>query len=114
MKLKSIQGLPLLDKHCAPLGWPEDGRAATLDSFLHQNDFPAAIITTIGAGLVRHFLLMAVRALCERVRVQEVMSSPTVPPCLGMSSFRVWHKISTLFRKDFWRKNEKPPDNSHC
>jgi len=52
----------------------------------------------VWAGLVRHFLLVAVGALSERVHIQEVMSSSAVPPCLGMSSFGIWHRISTLFR----------------
>jgi len=52
----------------------------------------------VWASLVRHFLLVAVWALSERVHYQEVMSSPAVPPCLGMSSFGIWHRISTLFR----------------
>ena len=67
--------------------------------FLHQNDFPPAVITAVWAGMVRHFLLVAVGALSERVHIQEVMSSPAVPPCLGMSSFGIWHRILTLFRK---------------
>jgi hypothetical protein len=57
--------------------------------------------------LVRHFLLVAVGALRQRVRIQEVMGSPAVPPCLGMSSFGVWHKISTLFRNVVEQANEK-------
>jgi hypothetical protein len=55
--------------------------------------------------LVRHFLLVAVRALRQRVLIQEVVSPPAVPPCLGMSSFGVWHKISALLRKVLKREN---------
>jgi hypothetical protein len=57
--------------------------------------------------LVRHFLLVAVGALRQPGRIQEVMSSPAVPPCLGMSSFGVWHKISTLFRNVLEQADEK-------
>ena len=78
---------------------PRGRSRRNLSRFLHQHDFPAAIITAVGTGLVRHFLLVAVGAFRQRLLIQEVMSSPAVPPCLGMSSFGVWHKISTLFRK---------------
>jgi hypothetical protein len=64
------------------------------------------VITTVRAGLVRHFLLVAVGALSERMHIQKVMSSPAVPPGLGMSSLGIWHRISTFFRKVLERENE--------
>jgi hypothetical protein len=76
-----------------------------LRRFFHQHHFPATIITAVGTGLVRHFLLVAVGALRQRLRIQEVMSSSAVPPRLGMSPFGVWHKVSALFRNVEKRKN---------
>jgi hypothetical protein len=64
------------------------------------------IIAAVRAGLVRHFLLVAVGALSQRLHIEEVMSSPAVPPCLGMSSFGVWHRILTLFRKVLQREDK--------
>jgi hypothetical protein len=70
-----------------------------LGRFLHQNDFPSAVIAAVGAGLVRHFLLVAVGALSERIHLQEVMGPAAIPPRLGMSSFGIWHKIQLSSEK---------------
>src|SRR2546427_2383961 len=58
---------------------------------LHQNYFPPAIIAAVRTGLMGQLGFVAMRALGQRLRNQEIVGSPPVASRLGVSSFWIWH-----------------------
>src|SRR6266566_4660294 len=61
------------------------------DGLFHQNYFPPAIIAAVRAGLMGQLGFVAMRALGQRLRNQEIVGSPPVASRLGVSSFWIWH-----------------------
>lgn len=73
------------------------GNLQSLLSLLHQNGFPAAVVSAVRTGLVGQFHLVTVRAFRQRRRLQMIMRSPAITPGFRMPSFRVRHKSLFLF-----------------
>jgi hypothetical protein len=65
--------------------------AEQLAGFFHFHYFAAFVVTALGAGAVRHFLLVAVRALRERVLRQRIMRAAGGTAFLGVSPFWIRH-----------------------
>jgi hypothetical protein len=59
------------------------------------DDFPVFVIAAVRAGAVRHAQLVAVRTLGEGSRTQMIVCPPPIPPGFGMSSFWIWHIMSS-------------------
>ena len=53
--------------------------------FFDLEDLYILVVTAVRAGVVRGFLLPAVRAADERNRGEPVVGPPLSPPCLGVS-----------------------------
>ncbi len=70
--------------------------AGKLAGFFDVQNFTALVVAALGAGAMRHLLLMAIGALRERVSLQGVVRTSGTGARLGMSAFRVWHESSSL------------------
>src|SRR3984893_15172356 len=64
---------------------------ARLAGFLDVQNFAALIVAALGAGTMRHFALVAVRALGEGVTFVGVVSAPRACARFGVSPFWIWH-----------------------
>ena len=69
--------------------WPAGGRGL-LGLFDFEN-FLALVVATLGAGTVRHFALVTIRTLRERVSREMIMGAPEGRAPFGVSPFRICH-----------------------
>ena len=65
--------------------------AERLAGFFYFNYFATFVVTALGAGAMRHLLLMAVGALRERVLRQRVVRAAGGSTFLGVSPFWIRH-----------------------
>jgi hypothetical protein len=70
-----------------------------LAGFFDVENFAAFIVTALGAGAVRHLLLVAVGALGKGMAFQSVVSPAGRGALLGVSSFWIRHVIEFLLRR---------------
>jgi hypothetical protein len=66
--------------------------AERLAGFFHFQYFATFVVTALGAGAMRHLLLVAVRALRERVLRQRVVRAAGGTAFLGVSPFWIRHE----------------------
>ena len=71
------------------------GMESVLAGFFYADNFTAFVVPTLGAGAVRHFALMAIWTLGERMRSQGVVRPPRAGAFLGVSPFRIRHRNSS-------------------
>jgi len=64
-----------------------------LAGFFDFHYFAPFVIPALGAGAMRHLLLVAVRALGQRVLRQGVVRAPGRTAFLGVSPFWIRHEI---------------------
>jgi hypothetical protein len=62
-----------------------------LAGFFDVEYFPPFIVAALGAGAMRHFFLVTVRALGKGMALEGVVCAPGGSSFLGVSSFRIWH-----------------------
>jgi hypothetical protein len=62
-----------------------------LAGFPDVENFASLIVAAFGASAMRHFLLVAVRALGQGVTFQGIVCAPCRRALLGMSPFRIRH-----------------------
>jgi hypothetical protein len=77
----------LFQPHCDQL---ERGEERLLLLFDFEN-VAALIVSAFGAGAMRHFSLVAVRALAQRMLGKKVMRAPPRGASFGVTSFWIWH-----------------------
>jgi hypothetical protein len=70
-----------------------------LAGFFDVQDFASLIVTALGAGAMRHFLLVTVGALGKTMALESVVGAPGGSAFLGVSPFRIRHGIEFLSRK---------------
>jgi hypothetical protein len=70
-----------------------------LAGFFNVEDFAPLIVTALGAGAMRHFLLVTVGTLGKAVRLQGVVGTPGGSAFLGVSTFWIRHGIKFLSKK---------------
>jgi hypothetical protein len=58
---------------------------------LDFDDFAPLVVAALRAGAVRELAFVAIRALGERARGQEIMRTPARAARLGVSPFRIRH-----------------------
>jgi len=72
-----------------------------LAGFFDVENFAAFIVSALGAGAMRHLLLVAVRALRKAVALESVVGAPGGSALLGVSSFWIRHGSKFLSRHWF-------------
>src|SRR5689334_6631550 len=69
-----------------------------LAGFLNVQNFAAFVVAALGTDPVRHFALVAVRALRKRVRLDGIVRAAAAGAGLGMAAFWIWHEKFLLSR----------------